>query len=147
MADGQGPDRSGGLDAGEGVRGGRLPDPGEAAVCARCGEPRPAHGGPKHLGACPGEHGVRAPRFQLRDEDKPESWERANPSLGVAVSEQAPTAALADAPRFGPACPRCGSISLLAVPSAIGVGDATYCRTCKLVFQAYKAVRSVVPRS
>lgn len=59
---------TGGLDAPR--HGGRLPDPGIGAVCARCGEPREAHGGPKHYGACPGEAGLYARRFQLRDEDK-----------------------------------------------------------------------------
>src|SRR5687767_1302128 len=52
--------------------GGRLPDPGLAAVCGRCGEPREAHGGPKHYGACPGEHGLTARRFSLAAEDRPE---------------------------------------------------------------------------
>jgi hypothetical protein len=53
--------------------GGRLPDPGLAAICARCGEPREAHGGLSHLGACPDERGLRARRFQLRTEDKASS--------------------------------------------------------------------------
>jgi hypothetical protein len=52
-------------------RGGRLPDPGLAAVCDRCGEPREAHGGPKHYGACPGRSGLRAARFRLEATDKP----------------------------------------------------------------------------
>lgn len=38
-------------------RGGRLPDPGMGVLCGRCGEPREAHGGPKHLGACPDQSG------------------------------------------------------------------------------------------
>lgn len=50
--------------------GGRLPDPGLAAICARCGEPREAHGGPKHLGACPDESRLYARRFQLQERDK-----------------------------------------------------------------------------
>lgn len=49
---------------------GRLEDPGLAAVCARCGEPREAHGGAKHLGACPGQHGLYAKRFQLQQRDR-----------------------------------------------------------------------------
>lgn len=52
------------------MRGGRLPDPGLAAVCDRCDEPREAHGGPKHLGACPDQHGLHAARFRLREDDK-----------------------------------------------------------------------------
>lgn len=52
--------------------GGRHPDPGMGAVCNRCDEPRLAHGGPKKLGACPDQSGLRARRFQLRDEDKPD---------------------------------------------------------------------------
>lgn len=48
---------------------GRLPDPGLAAVCVR-GEPREAHGGERHLGACPGERGLYARRFRLRGEDR-----------------------------------------------------------------------------
>jgi hypothetical protein len=50
---------------------GRLPDPGLAAVC-ECGEPREAHGGYRRLGACPGEAGLYARRFRLRDEDRAE---------------------------------------------------------------------------
>lgn len=50
--------------------GGRWPDPGLAAICNRCGEPREAHGGPKHMGACPGQSGLQGRRFTLRDEDK-----------------------------------------------------------------------------
>lgn len=53
------------------TRGGRLPDPGLAAVCGRCGEPREAHGGPKLLGACPDESGLRARRFSIAPEDRP----------------------------------------------------------------------------
>jgi hypothetical protein len=49
--------------------GGRLPDPGPDAVC-ECGQPRNAHGGAQHLGACPGGQGLYAPRFRLRDDDK-----------------------------------------------------------------------------
>jgi hypothetical protein len=49
---------------------GRLPDPGLAAVCAGCGEPREAHGGRKNLGACPAEQGLRARRFKLGEADK-----------------------------------------------------------------------------
>lgn len=56
------------------MRGGRLPDPGLAAVCAHCGEPREAHGGPKRLGACPGQSGLYAKRFSLREEDKPDGY-------------------------------------------------------------------------
>lgn len=51
--------------------GGRLPDPGLGAICARCGEPREAHGGQRQLGACPNQTGLYAKRFQIRDEDKP----------------------------------------------------------------------------
>lgn len=52
-------------------RGGRLPDPGLGAVCGRCGEPREAHGGPKLLGACPDQSGLRARRFSIPAEDRP----------------------------------------------------------------------------
>lgn len=52
--------------------GGRHPDPGMGVVCARCDEPRLAHGGPEKLGACPDQSGLYARRFQLRDEDKPD---------------------------------------------------------------------------
>lgn len=52
-------------------RGGRLPDPGLAAICDRCGEPREAHGGLKKLGACPGQSGLYAKRFRIREADKP----------------------------------------------------------------------------
>lgn len=55
---------------------GRLPDPGLAVVCDRCGEPREAHGGPKHLGACPGQSGLYAERFRLRPGDKPPAPQR-----------------------------------------------------------------------
>lgn len=61
-----------------GRQGGRHPDPGMGVICARCGEPRLAHGGRKKLGACPGQHGLQAHRFQLRAEDKPQpepEWE------------------------------------------------------------------------
>lgn len=51
--------------------GGRLPDPGLGAICARCTEPREAHGGPKHYGACPDQSGLRAARFRLQEVDKP----------------------------------------------------------------------------
>lgn len=50
--------------------GGRLPDPGMGAICARCDEPREAHGGRRHLGACPGESGIDAKRFSIRIEDR-----------------------------------------------------------------------------
>jgi hypothetical protein len=40
------------------------------AICARCGEPREAHGGPKSLGACPGETGIKAKRFSIAIEDR-----------------------------------------------------------------------------
>lgn len=53
------------------MSGGRLPDPGLGAVCARCGDPRQAHGGPKHYGACPDQSGLRAARFRLQEVDKP----------------------------------------------------------------------------
>lgn len=53
------------------MRGGRLPDPGLAALCATCREPREAHGGPKHYGACPGRSGLHADRFRLQEVDKP----------------------------------------------------------------------------
>jgi hypothetical protein len=53
------------------TRGGRLPDPGLAAVCGRCGEPREAHGGPKLFGACPDQSGLRAKRFSIAPEDRP----------------------------------------------------------------------------
>lgn len=53
------------------TRGGRLPDPGLAALCARCGDPREAHGGPRHYGACPDQSGLRAARFRLAEADKP----------------------------------------------------------------------------
>jgi hypothetical protein len=52
--------------------GGRLPDPGMGAICGRCGEPRLAHGGPSHLGACPGESGIQAKRFSIAPEDRPQ---------------------------------------------------------------------------
>lgn len=64
------------------TRGGRLPDPGLAAVCGRCGEPREAHGGPKLFGACPGESGLRAKRFSIAPEDRPHA-ERDEPELIV----------------------------------------------------------------
>ena len=54
------------------MRGGRLPDPGLAALCATCREPREAHGGPKHYGACPGRSGLHADRFRIAEEDRPE---------------------------------------------------------------------------
>lgn len=54
-----------------GKQGGRLPDPGMDAVCARCDQPRGAHGGPKKLGICPDQSGLQGKRFALRDEDKP----------------------------------------------------------------------------
>jgi hypothetical protein len=50
--------------------GGRLPDPGMGAICGRCGEPREAHGGRQHLGACPGEIGLRAQRFSIALNDR-----------------------------------------------------------------------------
>lgn len=50
---------------------GRLPDPGLGAICARCNEPREAHGGPKHYGACPDQSGLRAARFRLQEADRP----------------------------------------------------------------------------
>ncbi len=53
------------------MNGGRLPDPGLGAICARCGDPREAHGGPKHYGACPDQSGLRAARFRLQEVDKP----------------------------------------------------------------------------
>lgn len=53
------------------MNGGRLPDPGLAALCARCTEPREAHGGPEHYGACPDQSGLRAARFRLMEADKP----------------------------------------------------------------------------
>lgn len=53
--------------------GGRLPDPGMGAICGRCGEPRLAHGGPSHLGACPGESGIQAKRFSIAPEDRPQA--------------------------------------------------------------------------
>ena len=53
------------------MNGGRLPDPGLAAICARCNEPREAHGGPKHYGACPDQSGLRAARFRLQEADRP----------------------------------------------------------------------------
>lgn len=53
------------------MNGGRLPDPGLGAVCGRCGEPREAHGGPKLLGACPDQSGLRARRFSIAPEDRP----------------------------------------------------------------------------
>jgi hypothetical protein len=52
--------------------GGRLPDPGLAAICGRCREPREAHGGEKHYGACPDEHGLYARRFSIAAEDRME---------------------------------------------------------------------------
>jgi hypothetical protein len=61
-----------------GKQGGRHPDPGLAAICNRCGEPREAHGGPRKLGACPDQRGLHARRFQLRSEDKPDD-------LGAAI--------------------------------------------------------------
>lgn len=61
---------------GEPRRGGRLPDPGMGAICGRCGEPREAHGGPSHLGACPGESGIDAKRFSIEPGDRPNpEWE------------------------------------------------------------------------
>lgn len=60
-----------------GKQGGRHPDPGQAAICARCGEPREAHGGPKKLGNCPDQSGLQGKRFSLRSEDKPERVEPA----------------------------------------------------------------------
>ncbi|HEV8653183.1 MAG TPA: hypothetical protein VG276_28255 [Actinomycetes bacterium] len=42
---------------------GRLPDPGMAVLCASCDQPRQAHGGRRHLGACPGHEGLHAQRF------------------------------------------------------------------------------------
>lgn len=46
------------------------------AICGRCGEPREAHGGPAHLGACPGESGIQAKRFSIATGDRPElEWE------------------------------------------------------------------------
>lgn len=56
-----------------GRHGGRHPDPGDGAICAQCDEPRLAHGGLKNLGACPGQRGLYASRFRLRDEDKPDA--------------------------------------------------------------------------
>lgn len=53
------------------TRGGRLPDPGLAAVCGRCKEPREAHGGDKHYGACPDQSGLHAARFSIAPEDRP----------------------------------------------------------------------------
>jgi hypothetical protein len=55
------------------TRGGRLPDPGLGALCAwpACGEPREAHGGESHYGACPGESGLYAKRFSIAAEDRP----------------------------------------------------------------------------
>lgn len=58
------------------MNGGRLPDPGLAAVCGRCGEPREAHGGPKLLGACPDQSGVQAKRFSIAPEDRPTSQDQ-----------------------------------------------------------------------
>jgi hypothetical protein len=64
--------------AGEGrlvTRGGRLPDPGLGALCGRCEEPREAHGGEKHYGACPDQAGLYARRFSIAAEDRPEPIE------------------------------------------------------------------------
>lgn len=66
-----------------GKQGGRHPDPGLGAICARCGEPREAHGGPKKLGICPGQSGLSGRRFSLRDEDKPQRIEPAPASSPV----------------------------------------------------------------
>lgn len=54
---------------------GRLPDPGMGAICGRCGEPRLAHGGPKRMGACPGETGLQAKRFSIAPDDRPQPGE------------------------------------------------------------------------
>lgn len=53
--------------------GGRLPDPGMGVVCARCGEPRPAHSGAKHLGRCPDQTGIRGRRFSIPPADRTSS--------------------------------------------------------------------------
>jgi hypothetical protein len=48
------------------ARGGRLPDPGPWAACAGCGRRRFEHGGPKRLGGCPDQVGIRAGRFKIK---------------------------------------------------------------------------------
>jgi hypothetical protein len=50
------------------------------AICGRCGEPREAHGGASHLGACPGESGIQAKRFSIGPEDRPRPEEPAQPN-------------------------------------------------------------------
>lgn len=45
--------------------GGRPPLPGMDANCARCNQPRRDHGGPKKMGACPDQSGLRAKRFAI----------------------------------------------------------------------------------
>lgn len=74
-------------------RGGRLPDPGMGAICGRCGEPRLAHGGPRHLGACPGESGIEAKRFSIASDDRPQpEFEEATPSDRLPLPPRAVTA-------------------------------------------------------
>jgi hypothetical protein len=48
-------------------RGGRPPMPGMDAACTRCRLPRRDHGGPKRMGACPGESGIQAKRFSVAE--------------------------------------------------------------------------------
>jgi hypothetical protein len=49
-------------------RGGRLPDPGYVGTCGHCNRPRGEHGGVKNLGACPGQSGLYALRFSIRQD-------------------------------------------------------------------------------
>lgn len=48
-----------------GPNGGRPPTPDPDTICTRCGQPRREHGGPKQMGACPDETGLRAKRFSV----------------------------------------------------------------------------------
>lgn len=45
--------------------GGRPPMPDMDTTCTRCEQPRREHGGPKRMGACPGQSGIRAKRFSI----------------------------------------------------------------------------------